>query len=609
MNLPTIERTFSRPGVRDRRTLIWLTALIALCIVILALWAPFGLRRTAWGDAWVYYGTLFDGVSLAPRPTSRPLIWLPWVVSYHLVPTSFLGLNLLIAVFVLLKGVLVYAITRLLAPRAAGLALAAALLAMVYPAEVGYFFDGFLNLHQGFDAYLLAVFFLLAWWKRGSRWLLAAAIASLAFSIATYEAVLALVAGTPLLLVFVERRVTRRLVWTALLWWSPIAIYLVYVVLIRASVGLNAREAGLLSSGLNVPNLPLEVLSANLWNLGQRYFDAWRSALTLSPFNGSSPLFAIAVFTGAVIAAVFYAHFRVSHPAARPGSSHNWPARRWFELFALSILWTVLGYAVFSLASVRYEGWRLGFYTVLGSSLTVALLVYGITSHRRISWLFAGLCVALAVIALLSRAPFGWTVLALVAALGFALPRPINWSVIVGILLTIAVVRQLDLHRWLTSEALESQQLLSNVTLAAPGLEPGTAVVLVVETASSDPDVPLDSSVHLDRALDLIYENPGYVGLICPLGLVEWGFDDETCRFDAAGIVVEVRGDTSVTPYEDMVVVLLGADQSVRLVEQLPAVWGAPDHARYDPWSHLDQNAPPPASLQRLLNPRPLIER
>ncbi|MBL8146103.1 MAG: hypothetical protein JNL34_06940 [Anaerolineae bacterium] len=304
-----------------QRALVWLTALVAICIVAFALWAPFGLRRAAWSDAWSYYGSLLNGDVLAPLLNSRPLNWLPWVVSYELIPSSFFGMNLLIAWFILIKGVLVYAIIRQLAPHASGLALATALLAMVYPAEVGYFNDGYLNLHQGFDAYLLAVFFLLAYWKRRSGWLFAAAVAALAFSVFTYEAVLALAVATPLLLVWLDRRISRRVVWTSLIWWMPVLVYIFYIAALKFSgIGLNPREAGLLNSGLSVPNLPLEIINANIWNLMQHYVEGWRGALTLSPFNGTSPLFRIAAVTGALVIAVFYLHLRVARsvPVRQP---------------------------------------------------------------------------------------------------------------------------------------------------------------------------------------------------------------------------------------------------------------------------------------------------
>ena len=597
------------PRTVARQPWIWLTALAAICLIVFALWAPFGLRRAAWGDAWSYYGPLLGGGTLAPLLNSRPLNWLPWQVSYGLVPTSFLGLNLLIAWLILLKGVLVYAIVRILAPGAIGLALAAALLATVYPAEVGYFFDGFVNLHQGFDAYLLAVFLLLAYWKRRSLWLLIAGAAALAFSVATYEAVLALAVVTPLLLLWLDRRVSRRLIRTTMIWWVPVGIYVLYIVALRFSnAGLNAREAGLLESGLNVPNLPLELLGATIWNLGQRYVEGWRIAVTLSPFNGSSPVFQTALIAGALVAAIFFLHAKVSRTApSQPG--RRWPPRRWVELFLLSILWTMLGYAVFSLASVRYDGWRLGFYTVLGSSLTVALVLYGATAHRRIGWALAVGCAILAVALLISRAPLGLIGLTVAAGVGFALPRPLNMAVVLGVLLTISVSRQLDLLRWLTSESLAVQQLLTEVAEATPGLRPGTPVVLVAEAEIRVDALPFDTSSHFDMALDLMHDDPGYIGILCPVEVAEWGWNEESCAFAADGLMVRVGDNEQTIPYESLVLVAADTDGVVRLVDTIPEAWGVPPETGYQPWALLDADAPLPPRLATLFNPRPLIDR
>lgn len=591
------------------RPAVWLTALAAICIVTFALWASFGLRRAAWGDAWSYHGSMLNGVVLAPLLNSRPLNWLPWVVSYELAPASFLGVNLLIAWFVLLKGVLVYAIVRLLAPHAAGLALATALLAMIYPAEVGFFNDGYLNLHQGFDAYLLAVFFLLAYWRRRSGWMLVVAVAALGFSVFTYEAALALAVATPLLLIWQDRRISRNMARVSLLWWSPVAFYLLYIAALKFSgIGLNAREAGLLTTGLSAPNLPLEVINANLWNLGQRYVEGWREALTLSPFNTSSTLFQIAAVTGTLMAAVFYLHLAAARSLPTLPSA-RWPIRRWLELFALSILWTVLGYAVFSLASVRYDGWRLGFYTALGSSLTVALICYGITVHRRISGLLAAGCAVLTILLAASGSPIGWILLSLAAMLGLALPRAFSFPIVIGVLLTIAMVRQLDLHRWLTEEALSTQRLMRQVTLATPGIQANTPVVLVLDANNDDSDLPFSTSQYFDLALDLIHDNRGFQGIVCPVGISEWGWEVETCSFAESGLRVQ-RGEVVQTiPYEALVLVKVDADGNAGLVEQIPAEWGAPPVTSYNPLALLDPAVPPPARLETLFNPHPLVDR
>lgn len=582
-------------------SLMWLAALAAIIVVVLALWLPFGLRRAAWADAWFYQGALLNGTTLVPLPNSRPLAFATWALSYALSPTSFLGLNLQILWFMLLKGVLVYAIVRLLAPKAIGLALAASLLSIVYPAEVGYFNDGYVSLHLGFDAYLLAVFLLLLSWRRRSRWLLAGAVIALAYTVFTYEVVLSLAIATPLLLVWQDGRVSRRVIRVSAVWFIPLALYFGYLVILNVGQqGLSTRETSLLAVGLSGPNPVAEVIGANLWNLRRQYFGGWADALTLSPFFRESTLAAIAA--GLLMAV----HMRVTPEAG----SQRLTVRRWFELLLISVFWSALGYAVYSLASVRYDEWRIGFYTVIGSSLTAALLLYALSAAGgRTRWLLVALIVAAGGWAIYAHTQFWLVFLLLLAAAAFALPRRWRYPLLVSVALTVAMARQLDLHRWLTGEALNVQHIMTQVVQATEGVAADTPIVMVLDPQEWGSALPFNTSQHFDYALDLIYGDPARFGRLCPIGREGWGWSDETCTMTDEGIALDFAGETTLLTWDAPIVLIVHPDGTVALVEAIPEAWGGADSSTYAPQRLLHAGAPVPPGLDELFNPRPLVDR
>jgi hypothetical protein len=413
------------------------------------------------------------------------------------------------------------------------------------------------------------------------------------------------------MLVWLEGKVSRRTLWVSAVWLVPVALYLVYIAALQVSgVGLNAREAGLLAEGLRVQNLPQVLVEANISNLIHQYLTAWQDALLLSPFGGSSLLFRVAAVTGLIISGLFGTHLWAFHRPAFGPIGSAWPLRRWFGLVVISLLWTVLGYAVFSLSSVRYDGWRLSFYTSLGAGLTVALVLYALAFYAgRLRWLAAALFLSLALALLLNRSAVGLAALSLVAALGFVLRPPHRFTVLLGVVLTVSLVRQLDLHRWMTSEALNVQTLLTEVVELVPGISETTPVIVVLDSQEWGTDLPFDTSRHFDLALDLVFDAPGRIGWICVLGTPGWGWEGENCTFTPEGIRLSTSAAAVTYGYDAVVMLTAHPDGTVSLVEQIPPVWGAPAENGYSPLHLLSLNSSLPHGLETWFNPRPLPDR
>src|SRR5262249_30117224 len=111
-----------------------------LAALVLALWLPFGLGATGlleeWSlFAWVDRGEPVFALRTIPGHESRPLVVLGWALGYWLTPDSFVGLNLVHAALLLTKALLLYAVLARLAPGHRAVALVAAVLFVVYPAD------------------------------------------------------------------------------------------------------------------------------------------------------------------------------------------------------------------------------------------------------------------------------------------------------------------------------------------------------------------------------------------------------------------------------------------------------------------------------------------
>jgi len=83
---------------------------LALMLIAVLLWLPFGLHVGFYADDWLFYSSIQAGKFWGPA--LRPFLNFPWIFTYHLDSSSFVGANLFLWFLILGKGVLFISFMR-----------------------------------------------------------------------------------------------------------------------------------------------------------------------------------------------------------------------------------------------------------------------------------------------------------------------------------------------------------------------------------------------------------------------------------------------------------------------------------------------------------------
>src|SRR6476661_1782142 len=95
-----------------------LVAFVALTALVLTLWLPFGWKITGLYEEWFIMsgGDAGDPLRMLYDPpyneSYRPLTLAPYILGYVLTPSSFLGFNIVAALWLLGKGAAMYFLVR-----------------------------------------------------------------------------------------------------------------------------------------------------------------------------------------------------------------------------------------------------------------------------------------------------------------------------------------------------------------------------------------------------------------------------------------------------------------------------------------------------------------
>src|ERR1700737_2823089 len=145
----------------SRRIPLAPVACAALAVLVVTLWLPFGWKITGLYEEWLFMsgGDVGDPIRMLfhPRYHDRPLTVAPYVLGYILTPGSFLGFNVIFALWALGKGVAMYALIRRLVPASPALAFVSGALLVVYPSDSALLTLRTTNVHAGVFLFLIAL--------------------------------------------------------------------------------------------------------------------------------------------------------------------------------------------------------------------------------------------------------------------------------------------------------------------------------------------------------------------------------------------------------------------------------------------------------------------
>ncbi len=535
-------------------------AVAGLLLLIVALWAPFGLPVSPTFEEWKgLYWTVERG-SLPVVFPNRPLLFAPYALA-HLTGRPLEALNLMQAGAMLAKGALVYLLVVRLIAGSGALAFLSGALAIVYPADTGLFTLRTVSQHLAVAFCLLAIHLLLSlgrrfrWWRLFSVWLVQT------LSLSLHAVSIPLLLASPVLLVWQERRLTRRL----LLTWAAAAVVPLAFAVVTLAYGLrddtyegrNLAHSGL---GPGIPAAVLQIFGRLLAAYVRHFSGGWIAALRELSLGADTAL-AITAASLVVGPALWWLARR--GPAPRSGQE----VRPYLELALLALCAMPVGFLLFLPTSWFATNWRVFYHSSAAAAVVVAVLC-----------------------GLIAAAAGRWRHLVL-AGLG-------------GLLVALGLTAGVAQHRTYAETGQGQQRILLGIVQAAPRVQPGTALLLI--------DVPPNPAVRYWRVCGLVTECVELsLRYIYGLRNLEAAFcapeesprraSSETCRFERDHVVVEYRdprgSDRRIVrryPYERLLV-FETSEGSARLLTALDR-YRAPDAgAAYAPEARIEQ-----ASLPRL---------
>lgn len=525
--------------------------------LVILLWLPFGLNTTIGGlEEWTDLKSLQNGENMLFMPErnpTRPLNFAPYTVPALLMPDDvFTGYNLVLIGIFISKALLVYALLRLLIPQNPYIALVTAILFMIYPADLGLFSFRALPNQTTVVAALLSLFLLVYHWQKPRRLLWIAIWAAQLMCLLIYEQLYPVLFAAPLLLLWMDRRVTRRF-WRVTLLWSIIpALLFAWVAwkLVNASpsdsytyVGTRLAEAQTLGA------TGIKAMLKRIPPLYIRHVSEW--IYTATELVGRSPHLPTASLAGLMVGA---ASWRFARRSRGHSSVFIWVCAGLVMIF--------LGYAAYLPSSYENVHWRMYLFSSLGAALVVSGIAFWLTQRSAIA---AG-CVS-------------------------------------GVLVMLAMLHSLEQHSIIADSSIYLQRMLGSIVQQAPQIDPDAVVVLIDdEAAIAQSDWRLSGYDNaLQGALGYIYNNPVQAIFCTEADILGDPSGRRVCRWQADGVYRLFGGVESLYPYDRLIVFQTQAGGMAEMLAALPPkVTDAPGVVNYHPERLINLSAALPARVSSL---------
>lgn len=578
-----------------------LSVLIGLLALILAQWIVFGFN---WPDAiesWIRIG------SIEQRPfllltDARPLTDLPWALAHALTPDSFLGVNIVLALSLLIKALALYALILELTPDHKALAYAVAALSIVYPADDATFNLTVMGINFAIAFLVVALWLLVAYWNRGGLWRLVTIWCALTLSLGIYEVGYPIVMCAPLLLLVQEKRFSRRMIRVLAAWYAVPLILLVRAFILVQLDQSGSGTLGYVATQRALDLAPLMMIQSlfktYVWQLGT----SWSNAVTLI-----GPLRLQSAHSIVVLSTVLVTILVVRRVSGLDQLRHN---RR--VLLVAGFVTIGLGFLAYLPSDLRDSIERTMIYGSVGAVMCVAGVINLLTHTSR--WLrlgLAGLMLLLAVLILVEShganrlAPL----LMMTMALGWVLPERWRYALVIAGLVGLGTAFALNRHEKHIARALRQEPILTALTLAVPKAAPETVFLLF--------DAPESRELYdafwwrndvLNSAVRYLYAAPRLEAYVClqDKSLLNTWMGSCELQPDGFTIAYPTQYQETVSRAYDRVVALRYSPESSFAVLRLDELPTDALITGYDPSSRIDSTAPPPPRLTTIFDHPPL---
>ncbi len=532
-------------------------ALLSVITMVALIWAPFGLKRAV-GLFEEYFteGNPSSSVEyLVGRDPTRPFTFAPFVFAQSLTPNSFAGHNLFMMLLFVLKGMVVYKLLYRLFPQDRFLALLAGCLFVIYPADSALMTFRALNIHLSIALGLLSIYLLVAQWQEPQKWRRVPILALQFVSLGIYEVMYGIILAAPVLLLWQERRFSRRLIRAALLWWALPTLMALRMVYFITKGGSN-YVSGRLKSGTQT-DFTLNTVWHSLSKMYERHVTAWGYAFDEISLSSRYTIYAL--MAGIVVAIVAWQHWRKGE-ATR--SKVDWQANLLLVLAGLALMG--VSFAPYLPTPYRNATFRVFYLSSLGASLALASLVHwGLSYMRRYAQLPA--------------------------------------AVIAGVLVMLGTHNAIGQLDFFVRASDSVQRMFAGILTAAPSVpDPNSIIVFVDETLEYQDGWHLGGSTsNFFSALQFLYYDDDLRSRFCivaperPTSYCVFR-SDELWAYDEAGGLITI-------PYPQVIVIRTDYHGGFELLEEIPEEYIVRDDSwadnlmYYDPHRLIEEDAPLPA--------------
>jgi len=557
----------------SRRIPLTPVACAALAALVVTLWLPFGWKVTGLYEEWLFMsgGDMGNPVRMLYHPYAsasyRPLTLAPYILGYILTPGSFLGFNIIFALWALGKGVAMYALVRRLVPDNPALAFVSAALLVVYPADDALLTLRTTNVHAGVFLFVIALNVLIVAWQR-FRWsTLLAMVGAEGIALATYDGGILLSLCGPVLLLWLRGRIDKRVVTVAALWWGVSVPFLLHLILTLRDPGSYAAQllAGSAMGKTDVVDILRSwghsMARAYVRHFGTGWYEALRGLHRQDPYLHLSAALTLFVLLPAVWL----------HARRHEETKATVETRSYVTLASLGVIAVAPAFAMYLPTEWRNSNYRVFLYSSIGAALAVGVACF-----------------------LFSRLFGQWQRLVFVG--------------LTSALIGTATVHALVQHRVYFEYSQRQQQILADIISAAPGLKPETTVLLIDRTptaASKAWSMCTVVSNCLEWGLRYIYDDHTLRAMYCAPGYRPRNQFSEECHFESHGATVPYVHSVlkkemhPFSPYASLVVL----ENSAGGLTVLKDISGYQVEARangYDPDRRIDASSPIPPRARTL---------
>lgn len=579
----------------------WIVAIIVFAAVVVALWLPYGINFAGWGDEWAELTTADAGIPPI-RETLRAFVHIPSVVSHALTPDSFVGMNLVLALMTFGRGLVTYALLRRLVPQYSALALVAGCLAIIYPGDLAFFMLVSVSITTALVFFLTAILLLVHYWQNPRWYILVLMWATLAFSVGIYEVSYPLIVFVPILLIYLNKTLNKRVIRVALFWYL---VPLVYVILVFLAKSSNSITATYQLSIVNTNNSFAAIVSGFVELYIRVFGGAWQTTTSLMPQGLSDPRTWLIIILAILIGIVIRYHQPADIPAFSLKSS--------LLLIVGAACALALGYSLYTVTNLRGNFYRTLFYSLPFASVIVATVILIMIRLGRITrYVFALAFVIIAVSYFIQSNRLS-AILITVIALGFIVKPVWRYSLIGACVISIGVASAIGFHQSQPFVDLvkHQYQLVSAFVEKVPAVKSNTLILWI---APRDSQKEFETVLYrwdiLESILRFIYKKADIEAQICVPDGVAVGVYNRTCVLERDAVVMTYpflgSQRQSQWTYDRVIAFTYEADKGAVILPQLPSEWMQDGGgSTYNPDQLIDHTAPVPYRLQTVWDGNP----